>query len=214
MPANLDHCIVAHHPHLLSKRRYRSSKQRKPLPFRCLILFILVLLWWGYMEIKSQLEQPQAILVLGGSVEREKFAAEFALQHPDVQIWISGGSPKDYAQKIFTKAGVKRDRLHLDYRAVDTVTNFTTLVDKFQACGINKLYLITSDYHMRRASVIGQIVLGSRGIDFTPVSVPSERSSPESIKKSIRDGARAVLWVVTGHTGSTLTKKLGSGKTE
>ena len=178
------------------------------------MLFVTALLWWGFMELKSQLEQPQAILVLGGSVEREKFAAEFARHHPDLQIWISGGSPKGYAKKIFTKAGVDGDRLHFDYNAVDTVTNFTTLVDKFQANKIDKLYLITSDYHMRRAQAIGQIVLGSRGIDFTPVSVPSKRSSPEPIGKSIRDGARAVLWVVTGHTGSTLTKRLGSEKTE
>ncbi len=214
LPANLDNRVVAPNDfYLLSKRRYRSSKKRrKALPLPCIMLFLTVLLWWGYMEIKSQLEQPQAILVLGGAEQREKFAADFARQHPDLQIWITGGSPKGYALKIFTKAGVDSSRLHLDYRAVDTVTNFTTLVDKFQACGIKKLYLITSDYHMRRASVIGQIVLGSRGIDFTPVSVPSERSSPESIEKSIRDGARAVLWVVSGHTGSTLTKKLGTLK--
>lgn len=170
------------------------------------MLMILMLLWWGYKEIKSQLETPQAILVLGGSTQREKFAAQFAQQNPDIPIWISGGTPKSYAQKVFAKAGIESSRLHLDYKAVDTVTNFTTLVDEFQARGIKKLYLITSDYHMRRAQVIGQIVLGSRGIDFTPVAVPSERS-PEPMNKAVRDGARAMLWVVTGHTGSTLTKK-------
>lgn len=169
--------------------------------------------WWGYMEIKSQLEQPQAILVLGGATQREKFAAEFARQHPQLPIWISGGSPQGYAYRMFSKAGIDSNRLHLDYQAVDTVTNFTTLVDKLQANKIKKVYLITSDYHMRRAEVIGQIVLGSRGIDFTPVSVPSGRS-PESMKKSIRDGARAILWLVSGHTGSTLTKKLTPGKAE
>ena len=171
------------------------------------MLIVSLMFWWGYMEIQSQLEQPQAILVLGGATQREKFAAEFALQHPQLQIWISGGSPRAYAQRMFTKAGIDNSRLHLDYQAVDTVTNFTTLVDELQAHGIKKLYLITSDYHMRRAAVIGQIVLGSRGIDFTPVAVPSGQS-PESIKKSIRDGARAMLWLVTGHTGSTLTKSL------
>jgi uncharacterized SAM-binding protein YcdF (DUF218 family) len=178
---------------------------------RCLILVLPLLLWWGYKEIKNQLEQPQAILVLGGSEQREKFAAQLARQNPGLPIWISGGSPRSYVRKIFAKAGIDSSRLHLDYQAVDTVTNFTTLVDELQACGIKKLYLITSDYHMRRARIIGQVVLGSRGIDFTTVSVPSERS-PESMNKAIRDGARAVLWVVTGHTGSTLTKQLGTGK--
>lgn len=162
------------------------------------------------MEINSQLQPPQAILVLGGSTQREQFAARLALQHPDLPIWISGGTPRAYAKNLFTKAGVDSSRLHLDYRAVDTVTNFTTLADKFQALGFKKIYLITSDYHMRRAQIIGQIVLGSRGIDFTPIPVATGRS-PESLSKAIRDGARAVLWVVTGHTGSTLTKRLNSG---
>jgi len=169
------------------------------------VLLLPILLWLGYKEIKSELEQPQAILVLGGSTQREKFAAEFARQYPGLPIWISGGSPKNYARKLFAKAGIDSSRLHLDYRAVDTVTNFTTLVDQFQASGIKKIYLITSDYHMRRAQIIGKIVLGSRGIEFKPISVPSE-SSPEPIKKALRDGARAVFWVATGYTGSTLTK--------
>lgn len=170
------------------------------------MLVLPIMLWLGYKEIKSHLEQPQAVFVLGGSTQREKFAAEFASQYPDLPVWISGGTPKDYAEQVFAKAGIDRSRLKLDYQAVDTVTNFTTLVDEFQARGIKKIYLITSDYHMRRARIIGEIVLGSRGIEFKPVSVPTERS-PEPIEKVIRDGARAVLWVATGHTGSTLTKK-------
>lgn len=202
-------------PLLLSKRRYRSlNKQRYQGRYlRCLILMLSILLWFGYKEIKSHFEQPQAILVLGGSTQREKFAADLARQNPDLPIWISGGSPKAYARKIFTKAGIDSHRLHLDYQAVDTVTNFTTLVDEFQARGIEKIYLITSDYHMRRAQMIGQIVLGSRGIDFTPVSVPSERS-PEPMPKAIRDGVRSVLWLVTGHTGSTLIDKSGGKNAE
>lgn len=165
------------------------------------MLVLPVLLWLGYQEIKSQLEQPQAILVLGGSTQREKFAAEFSLKHSDLPIWVSSGSPKGYAQRVFAKAGVNQNRLHLDYRAVDTVTNFTTLVDELQARGIKSIYLITSDYHMRRARIIGDIVLGSRGIDFKPVSVPSERP-PEPLQKVIRDGARALLWLTTGNTGA------------
>ena len=142
------------------------------------------------------------MLVLGGGTQREKFAAELARRYPDLPIWISGGTPRSYAERVFARAGIDRSRLHLDYQAVDTVTNFTTLVDKFQAHGINSVLLITSDYHMRRARIIGEIVLGSRGIDFKPVSVPSKRS-PEPIEKAIRDGARALLWVTTGHTGAS-----------
>ena len=175
------------------------------MSFRCLILVLPILLWLGYKEIKSQLEQPQAMLVLGGSAEREKFAARFAHQHPDLLIWVSSGSPKNYAKREFAKAGIDQSRLHLDYRALDTVTNFTTLVDDLKARGIKSIYLITSNYHMRRACVIGEIVLGSRGIDFKPVSVPSTLP-PEPIEKAIRDGGRALLWVITGHTGANFIR--------
>lgn len=172
---------------------------------RLMLLVLLIALWLGYKEIKSYFQEPQAVLVLGGSttaLEREKFAASFALQYPDLPIWVSGGSPNQkYTERIFAKAGINSTRLHLDYQAVDTVTNFTTLVDELQARGINSIYLITSDYHMRRARIIGGIVLGSRGIDFKTVSVPSERSR-EPIEKAIRDGGRAILWLITGRTGA------------
>ncbi|MBD0267943.1 MAG: YdcF family protein, partial [Cyanobacteria bacterium Co-bin8] len=92
---------------------------------------------------------------------------------------------------------------------VDTVTNFTTVVDDLKEEGVSCVYLVTSDYHMRRASIIGQIVLGSRGISFRPLSVPSSDAESEDLLRSMRDGARAVLWVITGHTGSSLAESLG-----
>lgn len=150
--------------------------------------------------------QPNAIFVLGGATERERFAAEFAAQHPGLPIWVSSGSPRDYANRVFAKAGIDKSRVHLDYQAVDTVTNFTSLVDKFQAQGFDSVYLITSDYHMRRALVIGEIVFGSTGIKLLPVPIPTGKS-PEPTKKCLRDGARAILWVTTGHTGASLAQK-------
>ncbi len=163
---------------------------------------------WGYKELKNQFIQPQAVILLGGStkyLEREKFTAQFARSHPHLPIWITGGSPKQFTEQVFKKAGVNPKRLHLDYEAVDTVTNFTTLVDDLESSGIKNVYLVTSDYHMRRARVIGEIVLGSRGISFKPVAIPSQQS-PEPIQKSIRDAARAVVWVATGFTGTNPNK--------
>jgi uncharacterized SAM-binding protein YcdF (DUF218 family) len=172
----------------------------------CLLpLFI----WWGCKAVQNQFVQPQAILVLGGSTplpEREKFTAKLARQYPNIPIWISGGSPPQHTKKIFANAGVDTQRLNLDYEAVDTVTNFTTTVDELQSRGIKSVYLITSDFHMRRACIVGEIVLGSRGMNFKPLSVPSE-NSPEPIEKSLRDGARAVIWVATGYTGANYANK-------
>lgn len=158
----------------------------------------------GFKPLNSSVSpDPEALVVLGGHEERELFAAKLAREYPQLPIWISSGSPQDYAQKIFTKAGIARDRLHFDYRARDTVTNFTTLVDELKAQGIDSVYLITSENHMARAKIIGEIVFGSRGIDFKPIAVPSN-NPPEPIEKCLRDGARSILWLVTGHTGNIL----------
>ena len=161
--------------------------------------------WFGYQQLKSEFHRPQALLVLGGAIEREVFAAKFALNYPELPIWVSSGSNPEFAEWVFSEAGIESDRLHLDYRAVDTVTNFTTLVDELKARGIESVYLITSDDHMRRAQIIGEIVLGSRGISFKPVAVPSGRT-PEPMEKALRDGARAILWLTTGYTGANFTQ--------
>lgn len=149
------------------------------------------------------MQSPQAIFVLGGAPERENFAAQLAQQYPELDVWVSSGSNPEYAEWVFSEAQVDPERVHLDYRAVDTVTNFTTLVDTFEAQDIQQVYLVTSDYHMRRARIIGQIVFGSRGIQFEPVPIPTGEPS-ESLDVAARDGARALMWVMTGKTGSTL----------
>lgn len=198
----------------------RKAVQKKPsLPLRtfrwlsrAVAGFVLLLLFgFGFRQVEGLWQRPQAVLVLGGATERERFAAEFARQHPDLPVWISSGSNPEYAEWVFTQAGIDRNRLHLDYQAVDTVTNFTTLADLFKQNKVQSVYLITSDYHMPRAQVIGEIVLGSRGIDFQPVKVPSDRA-PESVSKVVRDAARAVLWVATGETGSHLAERFGKDR--
>lgn len=152
---------------------------------------------------RIQNPQPQAILILGGSHNRERFTAEFAHLYPKIPIWLSTGADDRISRQIFEAAKIDLNRVYFDRRATDTVTNFTTLVSDFQQQKIKHLYVVTSDYHMSRASAIATIVLGSRGIAFTPISVPEQRASESSLK-IIRDTVRAFVWVVTGYTGASL----------
>ncbi|MEO0769795.1 MAG: YdcF family protein [Cyanobacteria bacterium J06649_4] len=169
-----------------------------------LLSVVTVLSGLAFMRYQQQFLTPSVALVLGGAPEREQFAAQFAKTNPSVEIWVSSGSNPEYAKWVFDEAHIPVEQWHLDYQAVDTVTNFTTLVDKLESRNISEVYLLTSDYHMRRASVIAQIVLGSRGIGFKPVEIPTDREPerPETIMRDVRDGARSLLWVVTGKTGS------------
>ncbi len=146
---------------------------------------------------------PQAMLTLGGGSAREEFTAEFAQHFPSLDIWVSSGMPPQQARTIFKAARIPDSRIHLDSRAVDTVTNFTTLVADFQQRQINHIYLITSDFHMPRATAIATIVLGGHGITFTPVSITSNRPK-ESYLHISRDIVRSLLWILTGRTGASL----------
>lgn len=153
----------------------------------------------------DQAPYPQAILTLGGDPKREKAAAELAKHYPSLEVWVSTGETPQRSTAIFRSAGIAGDRVHLDYRAVDTVTNFTTLVSDLQQRQIQHIYLVTSDFHMPRAKAIATIVLGSQGIAFTPVAVPSDRS-PEMTIRVVRDCLRSLLWIVSGRTGASLGK--------
>lgn len=184
----------------------RSRQGLKLTVMFWLLLGLLMGFRFSKQQVEVKTKPPQALLVLGGAPERELFAAKFARQHPNLDIWVSSGSNPEYAEWVFSEAGISLTRLHLDYEAVDTLTNFTTMVGKLQAEGIDSVYLITSDDHMRRARLIGEIVFGSRGIHFKPLEVPSGRS-PEPVEKTIRDGARAVIWLTTGYTGAHLVDR-------
>ncbi|MGB0564117.1 MAG: YdcF family protein [Spirulinaceae cyanobacterium] len=161
----------------------------------------------AYKHLQVQVAQPQAAVVLGGLETRESYAAELAQKHPQLEIWVSSGSPEGYVRQIFAKAGVGSDRLHLNYEAQDTVTNFTTLLDDLQKQGITSVYLITSDNHMRRARIVGEIVFGTHGIVIKPLPVESP-GQDETITKCAIDGLRAVLWLITGETGAEFKEKI------
>jgi uncharacterized SAM-binding protein YcdF (DUF218 family) len=185
--------------------RYPARKQKRIarwLPLLCLAL--PAGFWLGQRQFKLWTRPAEAIVVLGGEIDREAYAAQMAQEHGQLPVWVSSGTNREYAEWLFLdEAGLTRDRLRLDYRAVDTVTNFTTLVSDLKREDIDKIYLITSENHMRRARLVGEIVFGSHDIVFEPIAVPSILAA-EPVNKTLRDGIRAVMWTFTGYSGADL----------
>jgi uncharacterized SAM-binding protein YcdF (DUF218 family) len=185
--------------------------------FTCLLIIAFIVSLLSIIPLRLsiaryQYPEPQAILTLGGLHPREQLAAQLASQYPHLIIWVSSGSDDQITRKIFQDAGISSNRYHLDRRATDTVTNFTTLVEDFKKQDIKHLFLITSDFHLPRAKAIATLVLGSQGITFTPVSVPSQQP-PEPQIKIIRDVARALIWILTKRTGSRFNQNVGLSPT-
>jgi hypothetical protein len=185
--------------HRARSRRRRPRPERSrwrwlPLAFLGAGLLWLSRGWW--------LPEPppaQMILVLGGDADREREAARLSRQD-GLPVVVSGGTNPEYARWLFEqREGVPSSRLRLDYRATDTVTNFTSLVDDLRRARIRHALLVTSSDHMQRALLVGRIVAGSRGIHLTPVAVPcGELCEPEGRRLVWGDGLRALIWVVSG----------------
>ncbi|MFZ9217550.1 MAG: YdcF family protein [Vulcanococcus sp.] len=180
-------------------RRRRRPPRRSRWGRRLLLVSLLGAgLWLSRGLWRPPLPPPQLIFVLGGDVERERVAAELA-RRDGLPVIVSGGSNPEYAHWLFSGRGLDDSRVRLDYRATDTLSNFTSVVDDLKLAKIRHVLLITSSDHMDRALVVGRMVAGSRGIALTPVVVPcGERCKPEDWRKVWGDGLRAGLWVVTG----------------
>ncbi len=179
------------------------ARRRRRRRSRCLTRFLLVgglgLLWLSRGWWWPSPPPPQMILVLGGDTQREVFAARLA--HEDgLPVIVSSGSNPEYANWLFReREGLAPDQVQLDYRARDTLSNFTSLVDDLRRARIRHALLVTSSDHMNRALLVGRIVAGSRGIRLTPVPVPcGQLCVVEGRRKVWGDGVRALLWVISG----------------
>ena len=150
--------------------------------------------WWWPAPPPAQM-----ILVLGGDVAREREAAALAARL-GLPVVVSGGSNPEYAHWLFEqRQGLPSHQVQLDYRARDTLSNFTSLVDDLRQARIRHALLVTSSDHMDRALLVGRIVAGSRGIHLTPVPVScADLCQPEGRRKVWGDGLRAAVWVLSG----------------
>lgn len=192
------------------KKKYFRRHRLKFL----ILLFVILLILISFIPIRismalQQNPEPQAIFVLGGDSQRMVFAGKFWHSYTDLDIWISD-FPWNLESnlRIFHQAGVPNQQLHFDSKAKDTVTNFTTLVDDFLTQKFSHIYLITSDYHMRRSSAIATLVFGSRGIAVTAIPVKSNYQKQESLLRVVRDCARSLIWIIFGKTGASFNPRL------
>lgn len=161
---------------------------------------------------RLQAPQPEAILILAGDRQRKVVGAALARANPELPIWltVAPGEPLTMAA-YFDPQIIEPDRLHYEPCTTDTVTDFTCTVGDLGRHQIRHVYLVTSDYHIPRATAIAWWVLGSRGIIVTPYPVPCQRAQcrpPESRWRIVRDQIRSVVWLLTGKSGASLNPRL------
>jgi hypothetical protein len=111
-------------------------------------------------------EAPGTFLILGGSKNRElecaKLLKDVLSSRSGGHIILSSGSTNQL--ELAAAANIVPQLVHIDRRAVDTLTNFTSLVKDLRRSGCKSVAIVTSQSHMKRAYPIALIVFGSYGI--------------------------------------------------
>lgn len=180
----------------------------KKLKYGLLIGCVFLLTWTWFPWWQALQQTPSSIVVLGGGIRREMLAAHLAQYYSDLPIIISSGSSLPCLYRVFVaEKGVAWKRVKVDFRAMDTLTNFTTLVPYLQSNHPRKVLMITSKGNLSRASVLGWLVWGSRGIAVEPVLVEGA-GHYESWLKTLADSIRGLAWVILGER--TVTKLYNS----
>ncbi len=161
------------------------------------VLFANIKTLKNYTKAIYNKEKPQAILVLGGDIEREHIGIYIA-RKLSLPLVISSGSNPEHAEWLIEKAEILKSHVTLDYAANDTLTNFTSLVDKFSSKKFNHILVVTSEDHLPRAKIVGSIISGSQGIRLTTIPVSCKNQCiKESFQKKAFDLVRAIFWVAT-----------------
>jgi hypothetical protein len=150
--------------------------------------------WWQALK-----QPPDAIVVIGGGIHREIAAAQLAQTHSTLPVVVSSGSTLPCLYRVFVeKHEVSWRRVTADFRATDTVTNFTAVLTYLHSKTPRKVFVVASEGHWSRVSVLGWIIWGSRGIAMQPVLPIEGGGHDESWFKTLRDSLRAVAWIVLG----------------
>ncbi|GBG31319.1 Hypothetical Protein FCC1311_075422 [Hondaea fermentalgiana] len=150
------------------------------------------------------------VLVLGGAADREERSVKASIAQDEQAgggpgrqkwpIWLSGPALSEDAVERCVHAGCDARYLLIDYEAVDTLSNFTTLVDLMREHSFKKVHLATSSLHMPRAVAIAEIILPAYGLRLgKKIKVEPSRGEPdEPAITRYRDVVRAWLWLWFG----------------
>lgn len=179
---------------LNQKRRQRIYLLAVFALFGC---FAISLLFNVMVRLPINLERSvDAILVLGGSIQRETEAAYLARQKPEIPVLISQGSADPCIWQLFASETGRTKGIWLEKCARSTFGNFFFSTPILRRWRVHKVLLITSPTHLPRALWLAQIHLGAQGMAVelnavTETGIPGNREFPI---KTYLDVVRSGIW--------------------
>jgi|GEM_PF-1248578 hypothetical protein len=170
-----------------------------------LILALILVSGLRGLEALSHRDAPtDGVLVLGGSIRREMYSAQYARSHPQIPILISTGSLPPCIYLIFERDNAPMDRVWLENCAYSTFYNFFYSLPILERWQVHHVELITSASHLPRAIWMARISLGLHGIWVEANIVPEigRPGNQESRLKTLLDVTRTGLWAVVSQIHS------------
>lgn len=177
------------------------------------------------LPLSSKVESGVAIVILGyalnpdGSmdkklIERLKAGLLAAKAYPNAPLIVSGGVAQSGVTEAYTMQkwlkinGISQNRIIIEDKSFDTLTNAINTMQILQEKHLDKVILVSSANHIRRATALFQEVatvnnLSVKVIDTLAAQDKNEltRLAPNEIEKAliIRDTLRAAgLWALPG----------------
>jgi len=135
------------------------------------------------------------IICLGGNVNRAIKAAEVALSVPGSRIIVSSEGNPALVAEIFTNHGVDLSRVYFDFKAWDTVTNFTHTKQLVRKFNTSHLIVVTDKLHVKRSMAI------ARSFYYPTLKITPEFLNVSWNRKDssvIRDVIRTLVYRFTG----------------
>lgn len=178
----------------------RWSKEKSRSGMRLVILSVLmilaILMLPGAITLAgAERQAPDTLLVLGGTANRERYAALLIKEHPERRVLIAGGSEDPCIWLIFDKAGAPKSNVWMEHCSRNTFENFIYAAPILRQWHTHKVLLITDLPHAYRALPVGRIILGAKGIWVDLVLVPN--SGGESWRRPLwLDIIFGCLWAV------------------
>lgn len=185
----------------LDLSRHLSWKKKSRL-FRFILLgisgFIVISLIVNLaIRLPRNLTQSvDAILVLGGSVQREIYATQLANEYPKIPILISQGSREPCIVDLFRFSATRQSNVWLEKCANSTFQNFFFAVPILKSWGVHKVKVVTSPTHLPRAEWLAKIHLAAQGM-AVEMDIVRETGIPGNNESSLKTGidiSRSLIW--------------------
>lgn len=173
-----------------------------------LLLFTFTIVLVRRLAVWATYTPREGLFIPGGNWERIEAIPLVFKKGTTHSVFISEHKyAQEKALRYLEDHGVDPNKIYYNCHAIDTLTNFTTLVDEVRAQGITHIKVITSPEHMIRSLAIGTIVFGYYGIKVTGIATEGH-SLPESRWRTLRDVMRSAMWGVSGITLASFSPKL------